>query len=69
MLENYQIINEKGKPRFAVLDFKEFKTIQNLLTDSDKLEDFLDYMHIQKVKKKKERTYTLEEVKKELGLL
>ncbi len=68
MLENYQTINEKGKPRFAVLDFKEFKKIQDLLTDSDKLEDFLDYMHIQKVKKKKEKTYTLEEVKKELKI-
>ena len=68
MLENYQIINEKGKPRFAVLDYKEFTKIQNLLTDTEMLEDFLDYMHIQKVKKRKEKKYSLQEVKKELGV-
>jgi hypothetical protein len=34
----------------------------------NKLEDYLDLEHIKKVKKRKEKTYSLDEVKKELNL-
>ena len=33
-----------------------------------KLRNYFDYLHIQYIESKKERTFTLEEVKKEIGL-
>ncbi|MCX6146132.1 MAG: prevent-host-death family protein [Candidatus Kapabacteria bacterium] len=68
MLDNFQIINEKGKPKFAIIDYTEFQNARTLLNNSDKLEDYLDLEHIKKVKKRKEKTYSLDEVKKELDL-
>ena len=41
MLENVQLIQDNGQNKFAVIDFKEFVL----------LEDYLDYLHIQTVKK------------------
>jgi hypothetical protein len=43
--------------------------IKELLSDYNKLEDYLDYMHIRKIKSKKEKSYSLDEVKKELNLI
>jgi hypothetical protein len=38
------------------------------ITDKEKLADYLDYLHIQAVKKADPRRFTLEEVEAELGL-
>ena len=65
-LENVQIIKENDKPRFAVLDFSEFNKIRDLLSNESQLEDYLDYLHMQNVKMKSRKKYTLNEVKKEL---
>ena len=50
MLENVQFIHENGENKFAIIDFKEFTILKDLLTNVDKLEDYLDYLHIQLVK-------------------
>jgi hypothetical protein len=50
MLENVQFIHENGESKFAVIDFKEFALIKDLLTNVEKLEDYLDYLHIQTIK-------------------
>ncbi|MDM8544910.1 hypothetical protein QUF61_00300 [Candidatus Venteria ishoeyi] len=50
MFENIQIIRDQGKTKFAVIDFEEFVHIKSLLSDEEKLEDYLDYLHIQKVR-------------------
>ena len=50
MLENVQFIQEKGQNKFAVIDFEEFVLVKDLLSSTEKLEDYLDYLHIQTVK-------------------
>jgi len=66
MLENAQIITEKGKAKFAVIDFQEYLSIKELLSNSEKLED---YSHIQEVKQQEANNpgKSLEQVKQELG--
>ena len=68
LLEEVQIINEDNQPRFAVIDFSEYETLKQILTDEEKLEDYLDYLHIQKIKANSDKSYTLKEVEVELGL-
>ena len=52
--------------KFAVIDFNEYKTIKELLSDEIELENYLDYLHMQKVKAKSEKKISLEDVKKEI---
>ncbi|MGH8558608.1 MAG: hypothetical protein ACRESZ_14345 [Methylococcales bacterium] len=68
MLENTQILKEKGEAKFAVIDFDEYIYIKKMLSDPVKLQDHLDYLHIKQVKQKARRTMSLEDVKIELGL-
>ncbi len=67
MLENVQIIKEHGKAKFAVIDYAEFEMIQSLLSDREKMEDYLDYLHIQSVKEQSTRRFSLNEVKEILS--
>ena len=69
MLENVQIIKENSIPKFAVLDYKEYIEIKELLSDEEKIQDYLDYLHIQNVKKMRKQTYSLDEVKNELKIV
>jgi len=66
MLEHVQIIEDKGEAKFAVIDFQEYLYIKSLLSDQEKLEDYLDYLHIQQVKKQSTEIFTLDEVKQKL---
>jgi len=66
MLDNVQIINDEGKAKFAIIDFEEFQYIKSLLLDEEKLEDYLDYMHMQKVKKQSNKRLSFAEVKQAL---
>ena len=67
MLENVQIISDNGVAKFAVINFKEYLDIKALLSDTSKLEDYLDYLHIKMVKNKTQKMYSLEEVKREIS--
>ncbi len=67
MLENVQIISDNGVDKFAVINFREYLDIKALLSDTSKLEDYLDYLHIKKVKKQTKKMFSLEEVKRELS--
>ncbi len=64
MLENVQIISDHGKAKFAVIDFEEFEYLKSLLFDEEKLADYLDYLHIQKVKQQSTQRLSFEEVRK-----
>jgi len=66
MLENVQFINDQGKAKFAIIHFEEFQYIKSLLLDEEKLEDYLDYMHMQKVKKQSSKRFSFEEVQQTL---
>ncbi len=67
MLENIQVINDnQGKSKFAVIEFEEFQYIKSLLFDEGKLEDYLDYLHMQTVKQQSGKRLSLEEVRQAL---
>jgi hypothetical protein len=68
MLDNVQIINDNGEAKFAVLNFQDYLDIKALLSDTSKLEDYLDYLHIQKVKQQTQKILSLDEVKRELSI-
>lgn len=63
MLDHVQIIEEHGQAKFAVLDFEDYLSIKALLSEPEKLEDYLDYLHMQAVKKSSSKRFTLGEVK------
>lgn len=68
MTLNAQIIQDEGKPKFAVIAYEEYEAIQQSLASFDNLEDFLDYMHALRIKEETTSWHSLDEVKKELGL-
>jgi uncharacterized protein YbaP (TraB family) len=67
MLENVQILSDNGVAKFAVINFREYLDIKALLSDTSKLEDYLDYLLMEKVKKQTQKMFSLEEVKRELS--
>ncbi len=68
MLETAQIIKDKDIAKFAVISYEDFLFLQELLTNEEKLEDYLDYLHMQNVKKKAKKRISLAEVKRELKI-
>lgn len=61
MIPNIQVIEENGKPRFAVIDYKILKKLEELI------EDVLDIKEAEKILKGKATTWkNLAEVKKRL---
>ena len=68
MLEHVQIIEERGQAKFAVIDFEEYLSIKALLSEPKKLEDYLDYLHMQEVKQTSSKRLTLTEVKEACDL-
>jgi len=67
MLETAQIIRDKDEKKFAVISYDEFLSLKELLADEAKLEDYLDYLHIQNVKRQSKGKFSLAEVKAELA--
>jgi len=67
MLEQVQIIKDRDEARFAVIPYEEYVFLRELLTDQAKLEDYLDYLHVQQVKAESSVRYSLEEVKRMLN--
>lgn len=68
MLENVQIIKENDQAKFAVIPFDEYLSLKELLSDPERLADYLDYLHMQQVKQQDTRRYNLDEVKDQLAL-
>ncbi|MFZ0545630.1 MAG: hypothetical protein WAM60_09340 [Candidatus Promineifilaceae bacterium] len=68
MLDQVQVIKEDEQAKFAVIPFEEYLFLRELLTDEEKLADYLDYLHIQKVKSSTQQHFSLADVKKELAL-
>jgi hypothetical protein len=68
MLENVQLIQEDGQAKFAVIPFAAFEEIRALLADEEKLADYLDYLHMQKVKEQNLPRLKLAEAKAALDI-
>jgi hypothetical protein len=68
MLEQVQIIKDNDVAKFVVISFAEYLALKDLLSDEEKLADYLDYLHVQKVKKDSQKRISLEQVRQELAL-
>ena len=69
MLEHVQIIEEQGQAKFAVIDFEEYLSIKALLSEPERLADYLNYLHMQAVKQASSKRFTLAEVKQACDLI
>ena len=69
MLDQVQIIKDQDEARFAVIPYEDYLFLRDLLNDQEKLEDYLDYLHVQQVKAESSVRYSLAEVKRMLGLI
>ncbi len=66
MLEQVQVIKENEQAKFAVIPYEEFLYLKELLSDEEKLADYLDYLHIQRVKAQSSARLSLAEVRARL---
>ena len=63
MLEQVQILEHNGDAKFAVTPFDVYVELRALLSDEEKLADYLDYLHAQNVKAQDSGQHTLAEAK------
>ena len=63
-----QIIEESGKPKFAVLPIADYESLLNELSDFESIEDLADYLRAIKIKSENKSWHSLDEVKAELGI-
>jgi hypothetical protein len=68
MLDNIQVIQENGQAKFAVIPFAVFEEARALLADEVRLADYLDYLHMQKVKEQNPPRLRLAEVRAAIEL-
>jgi hypothetical protein len=68
MLDQVQLIKEKDQAKFAVIPFEEYLFLKELLSNEEKLTDYLDYLHVQKVKSESQQRYSLADIKRELAI-
>lgn len=62
MLDHIQVIKEDNQAKFAVIPYDEFLYLKELLNDEEKLVDYLNYLHMKKVKSRSEERSPLDEV-------
>lgn len=63
-----QIIEENGKPKFAVLPIHQYEAIVDALSDFDNVEDLKDFLKTSKIQLNTKTWHSLEEVKAQLGI-
>lgn len=63
-----QIIEENGKPKFALLPIGEYEALLNELSEFDSLEDLADYLTAMKAKEETQSWHALEDVKAQLAI-
>ena len=68
MLDQVQFIKENDQDRFAIIPIDEYRFLKELLDDEEKLADYLDYLHMQRVKVQSSKRLSLAEIKHELSL-
>ena len=56
------------RAKFSMIDFEEYLSIKALLSEPEKLEDYIDYLHMQEVKRTSSGKLTLAEVKQACDL-
>lgn len=68
MLDQVQVIKDNDQAKFAVIPFEEYLFLKELLSNEEKLADYLDYLHMQAVKSESTERFSLDDVKRELAL-
>jgi hypothetical protein len=68
MLDHVQIIKDNDQARFAVIPYEDYVFLRQLLTDREKLADYLDYLHVQSVKSQNPPRLSLADAKAALAL-
>lgn len=68
MLDHVQIIRDQDQARFAVIPYEDYVWLRELLSDEEKLADYLDYLHVQQVKAGSSERLSLDEVLRRLDL-
>ncbi|MBK7894731.1 MAG: hypothetical protein IPJ90_07575 [Anaerolineaceae bacterium] len=68
MLDQVQFIKENDQDRFAIIPIDEYRFLKELLDNEEKLADYLDYLHLQRVKVQSNKRLSLAEIKHELSL-
>lgn len=68
MLDQVQVIKENDQVKFAVIPFDEYLFLKELLSDTEKLSDYLDYLHMQSVKAQSTQSLSLDDIKQALRL-
>lgn len=68
MFDQVQLIKENDEAKFAVIPFEEYMFLKKLFSDEEKLANYLDYMHMQGVKKETPARLSLTAVKQALAL-
>jgi len=63
-----QIIEEDGKPKFALVPIREYEALLSELSEFDSLEDLSDYLTAVKIKAETKTWHSLEDVKAQLGI-
>ena len=51
-----------------MIPFDEYLRLKDILSNKDKMEDYLDYLYMQNVKAETTKRYSLAEVKEEFGV-
>lgn len=67
-LNRVQVLKENGQAKFAVLPYADYEDLRELLSSEERLTAYLDYLHMQKVKKTATSRLTLDEVKAALDI-
>lgn len=69
MLDQVQVIkNEQDVAEYAVIPYADYLLLRDLLNDPEKLTDYLDYLHMQRVKAVDETRVSLADVEEILNL-
>ena len=65
---NYRVLFDR-EDDLKVIDFEEYQSIKALLSELEKLADYLDYLHLQAVKQASSKRQTLAEVKQACDII
>lgn len=66
MFDQVQLIKENDEAKFAVIPIEEYLFLKEMLSDEEKLADYLDYLHMQRVKKDTAVRLSIDDVRQAL---
>ena len=68
MFEDVQVITENEQAKFVVIPYAKFVRVRDLLANEDELADYLDYLHMQAIKKQNGPRHSMADIKRALAI-